>query len=197
MDFLTAFKEYENTIRTETEVLSAKDYEDMITDPDLQDKLRLARTLRNYFSHHIDGDKLIKINKDMITVLEKETQNILDKKLKVKDKYKTNSKAKYIIKANNLYEITNIFIKRKITYAYIISEDNILLGKLNLIDISEDILNTTSLTKLKKKEIFPYLKNIDCSIVLKSTPLNEINQYSLVGEKQDKHFIIYGEIDKI
>lgn len=196
MDFLTAFKEYENTIRTETEVLSAKDYEDMITDPDLQDKLRLARTLRNYFSHHIDGDKLIKINKDMITVLEKETQNILDKKLKVKDKYKTNSKAKYIIKANNLYEITNVFIKHKLTYAYIISEDNILLGKLNLIDISEDILNTTSLAKLKKKEIFPYLKNIDCNIVSKNTPLNEINQYSLVGEKQDKNFVIYGEIDK-
>ena len=108
MNFLTAFKEYENTIRTETEVLSAKDYEDMINDPDLQDKLRLARTLRNYFSHHTDGDKLIKINKDMISVLEKETQNILDKKLKVKDKYKTNSKAKYIIKANNLYEITNV-----------------------------------------------------------------------------------------
>lgn len=197
MDFLTAFKEYENTIRTETEVLSVKDYEDMITDPDLQDKLRLARTLRNYFSHHIDGNKLIKINKDMISVLEKETQNILDKKLKVKDKYKTNSKAKYIIKANNLYEITNIFIKRKITYAYIISEDNILLGKLNLIDISEDILNTISLTKLKKKEISSYLKSIDCSIVSKNTPINEINQYSLVGEKQDKHFIIYGEIDKI
>lgn len=196
MDFLTAFKEYENTIRTETEVLSAKDYEDMINDPDLQDKLRLARTLRNYFSHHIDGDKLIKINKDMISVLEKETQNILDKKLKVKDKYKTNSKAKYIIKANNLYEITNVFIKHKLTYAYIISEDNILLGKLNLIDISEDILNTTSLAKLKKKEIFPYLKNIDCNIVSKNTPLNEINQYSLVGEKQDKNFVIYGEIDK-
>lgn len=196
MNFLTAFKEYENTIRTETEVLSAKDYEDMINDPDLQDKLRLARTLRNYFSHHIDGDKLIKINKDMISVLEKETQNILDKKLKVKDKYKTNSKAKYIIKANNLYEITNVFIKHKLTYAYIISEDNILLGKLNLIDISEDILNTTSLAKLKKKEIFPYLKNIDCNIVSKNTPLNEINQYSLVGEKQDKNFVIYGEIDK-
>lgn len=196
MNFLTAFKEYENTIRTETEVLSAKDYEDMINDPDLQDKLRLARTLRNYFSHHIDGDKLIKINKDMISVLEKETQNILDKKLKVKDKYKTNSKAKYIIKANNLYEITNVFIKHKLTYAYIISEDNILLGKLNLIDISGDILNTTSLAKLKKKEIFPYLKNIDCNIVSKNTPLNEINQYSLVGEKQDKNFVIYGEIDK-
>lgn len=196
MNFLTAFKEYENTIRTETEVLSAKDYEDMINDPDLQDKLRLARTLRNYFSHHIDGNKLIKINKDMISVLEKETQNILDKKLKVKDKYKTNSKAKYIIKANNLYEITNVFIKHKLTYAYIISEDNILLGKLNLIDISEDILNTTSLAKLKKKEIFPYLKNIDCNIVSKNTPLNEINQYSLVGEKQDKNFVIYGEIDK-
>lgn len=196
MNFLTAFKEYENTIRTETEVLSAKDYEDMINDPNLQDKLRLARTLRNYFSHHIDGDKLIKINKDMISVLEKETQNILDKKLKVKDKYKTNSKAKYIIKANNLYEITNVFIKHKLTYAYIISEDNILLGKLNLIDISEDILNTTSLAKLKKKEIFPYLKNIDCNIVSKNTPLNEINQYSLVGEKQDKNFVIYGEIDK-
>ena len=146
MDFLTAFKEYENTIRVETNLLSAKDYEDTITDCDLQDKLRLARTLRNYFSHHTDGEKLVKINKDMINVLEQEIQTILNKKLKVKDKYKTNSKAKYIIKSNNLYDTINTFIKRKITYAYIISEDNILLGKLNLIDISEDILNTTSLT---------------------------------------------------
>lgn len=196
MDFLTAFKEYENTIRVETNLLSAKDYEDTITDCDLQDKLRLARTLRNYFSHHTDGEKLVKINKDMINVLEQEIQTILNKKLKVKDKYKTNSKAKYIIKSNNLYDTINTFIKRKITYAYIISEDNILLGKLNLIDISEDILNTTSLTKLKKKEVMPYLKNIDCSIIAKNSPLDEIKEYSLVGEKIDKQYIIYGEIDK-
>ena len=196
MDFLTAFKEYENTIRVETNLLSAKDYEDTITDCDLQDKLRLARTLRNYFSHHTDGEKLVKINKDMINVLEQEIQTILNKKLKVKDKYKTNSKAKYIIKSNNLYDTINTFIKRKITYAYIISEDNILLGKLNLIDISEDILNTTSLTKLKKKEVTPYLKNIDCSIVSKNTVLDEIKDYALVGERQDKNYIIYGEIYK-
>lgn len=196
MDFLTAFKEYENTIRVETNLLSAKDYEDTITDCDLQDKLRLARTLRNYFSHHTDGEKLVKINKDMINVLEQEIQTILNKKLKVKDKYKTNSKAKYIIKSNNLYDTINTFIKRKITYAYIISEDNILLGKLNLIDISEDILNTTSLTKLKKKEVMPYLKNIDCSIVSKNTVLDEIKDYALVGERQDKNYIIYGEIYK-
>lgn len=196
MDFLTAFKEYENTIRVETNLLSAKDYEDTITDCDLQDKLRLARTLRNYFSHHTDGEKLVKINKDMINVLEQEIQTILNKKLKVKDKYKTNSKAKYIIKSNNLYDTINIFIKRKITYAYIISEDNILLGKLNLIDISEDILNTTSLTKLKKKEVMPYLKNIDCNIVSKNTILDEIKDYALVGERQDKNYIIYGEIYK-
>lgn len=196
MDFLTAFKEYENTIRVETNLLSAKDYEDTITDSDLQDKLRLARTLRNYFSHHTDGEKLVKINKDMINVLEQEIQTILNKKLKVKDKYKTNSKAKYIIKSNNLYDTINTFIKRKITYAYIISEDNILLGKLNLIDISEDILNTTSLTKLKKKEVMPYLKNIDCNIVSKNTILDEIKDYALVGERQDKNYIIYGEIYK-
>lgn len=196
MDFLTAFKEYENTIRVETNLLSAKDYEDTITDCDLQDKLRLARTLRNYFSHHTDGEKLVKINKDMINVLEQEIQTILNKKLKVKDKYKTNSKAKYIIKSNNLYDTINTFIKRKITYAYIISEDNILLGKLNLIDISEDILNTTSLTKLKKKEVMPYLKNIDCNIVSKNTVLDEIKDYALVGERQDKNYIIYGEIYK-
>ncbi len=196
MDFLTTFKEYENTIRVETNLLSAKDYEDTITDCDLQDKLRLARTLRNYFSHHTDGEKLVKINKDMINVLEQEIQTILNKKLKVKDKYKTNSKAKYIIKSNNLYDTINIFIKRKITYAYIISEDNILLGKLNLIDISEDILNTTSLTKLKKKEVVPYLKSIDCNIIAKNSPLDEVKEYSLVGEKIDKQYIIYGEIDK-
>lgn len=196
MDFLTIFKEYENTIRVETNLLSAKDYEDTITDCDLQDKLRLARTLRNYFSHHTDGEKLVKINKDMINVLEEEIQTILNKKLKVKDKYKTNSKAKYIIKSNNLYDTINIFIKRKITYAYIISEDNILLGKLNLIDISEDILNTTSLTKLKKKEVVPYLKNIDCNIIAKNSPLDEVKEYALVGEKIDKQYIIYGEIDK-
>ena len=196
MDFLTTFKEYENTIRVETNLLSAKDYEDTITDCDLQDKLRLARTLRNYFSHHTDGEKLVKINKDMINVLEQEIQTILNKKLKVKDKYKTNSKAKYIIKSNSLYDTINIFIKRKITYAYIISEDNILLGKLNLIDISEDILNTTSLTKLKKKEVVPYLKNIDCNIIAKNSPLDEVKEYSLVGEKIDKQYIIYGEIDK-
>lgn len=196
MDFLTAFKEYENTIRVETNLLSAKDYEDTITDCDLQDKLRLARTLRNYFSHHTDGEKLVKINKDMINVLEQEIQTILNKKLKVKDKYKTNSKAKYIIKSNSLYDTINIFIKRKITYAYIISEDNILLGKLNLIDISEDILNTTSLTKLKKKEVVPYLKNIDCNVIAKNSPLDEVKEYSLVGEKIDKQYIIYGEIDK-
>ena len=48
--------------------LSIKDYEDRLVNDgntDAADKLRLCRMIRNYLSHHADGDELVTVNNNL------------------------------------------------------------------------------------------------------------------------------------
>ena len=196
-DFLTIFKDFENTIRTETQYQSVKEYEDNLKDIDIQDKIRLLRVIRNYYSHHSDGEKLVKINKDGIDVLEKETKKILDKKLKVKDKYKSISKSKYLLKEDTVENIILQLSDKVIPEAFLLNENNYLLGKIRLVDIINPYINAGTKSKQKKLNITEYLKPIDCEIINKNDNYDElVDKYYLVGEKKPEGIVIYGEIIK-
>ena len=158
-DFLTAFKEFENEIRNNTQYSSVKEYEESIENTDVQDKIRFLRIIRNYYSHHSDGEILVKINKSSIDLLEKQTQNLLNSKLKVKDKYKSISKSQKIVKQSDIYSLINMLCKKNILSAYIIDKNSYLLGEIALPDLISKYFefntkqsNKTDNTKNKNKQ---------------------------------------------
>lgn len=198
-DFLTTFKEFENEIRNNTQYSSVKEYEDSIENTDVQDKIRFLRIIRNYYSHHSDGGILIKINKPCIEFLEKQIQILLNSKLKVKDKYKSISKAQRIVKLSDIYSLINILCKKNILSAYVIDENTYLLGEITLPDLiskyfefttkQSNNMNNINNTKNKNNKSN---KTQDKSIVLSLIkPLSENNKKRLIVSKDD----LYDSID--
>lgn len=219
-DFLTTFKEFENEIRNNTQYSSVKEYEDSIENTDVQDKIRFLRIIRNYYSHHSDGEILVKINKLSIDFLEKQTQNLLNSKLKVKDKYKSISKSQKIVKQSDIYSLINMLCKKNILSAYIIDKNSYLLGEIALPDLiskyfefntkqSNKTDNTKNINNTKNKNnkvenediIFSLIKPLSESnkkrlIVSKDDFYDSIDSYKLVGIYTENNKIkIYGEVD--
>ncbi len=219
-DFLTAFKEFENEIRNNTQYSSVKEYEESIENTDVQDKIRFLRIIRNYYSHHSDGEILIKINKSSIDLLEKQTQNLLNSKLKVKDKYKSISKSQKIVKQSDIYSLINMLCKKNILSAYIIDKNSYLLGEIALPDLISKYFefntkqsNKTDNTKNKNNKnnknnkvenediIFSLIKPLSESnkkrlIVSKDDFYDSVDSYKLVGIYTENNKIkIYGEVD--
>lgn len=219
-DFLTAFKEFENEIRNNTQYSSVKEYEESIENTDVQDKIRFLRIIRNYYSHHSDGEILVKINKSSIDLLEKQTQNLLNSKLKVKDKYKSISKSQKIVKQSDIYSLINMLCKKNILSAYIIDKNSYLLGEIALPDLISKYFefntkqsNKTDNTKNKNNKnnknnkvenediIFSLIKPLSESnkkrlIVSKDDFYDSVDSYKLVGIYTENNKIkIYGEVD--
>ena len=212
-DFLTAFKEFENEIRNNTQYSSVKEYEESIENTDVQDKIRFLRIIRNYYSHHSDGEILVKINKSSIDLLEKQTQNLLNSKLKVKDKYKSISKSQKIVKQSDIYSLINMLCKKNILSAYIIDKNSYLLGEIALPDLISKYFefntkqsNKTDNTKNKnnKNNKNNKVENEDIIFSL-IKPLSESNKKRLIVSKDDfydsvdsyKLVVIYTENNKI
>lgn len=219
-DFLTAFKEFENEIRNNTQYSSVKEYEESIENTDVQDKIRFLRIIRNYYSHHSDGEILVKINKSSIDLLEKQTQNLLNSKLKVKDKYKSISKSQKIVKQSDIYSLINMLCKKNILSAYIIDKNSYLLGEIALPDLISKYFefntkqsNKTDNTKNKNNKnnknnkvenediIFSLIKPLSESnkkrlIVSKDDFYDSVDSYKLVGIYTENNKIkIYGGVD--
>lgn len=198
-DFLTVYKDFENTIRKETSFVTAKDYEDAQTDSEIQDRLRLARTLRNYFSHHVDGEKLIKIQKPLIDFLKSQKENILSLQLQVKDKYKSISRARYIIRDGDIYTAFMAMSSKEINNAYVVDKDGMLLGEIKFVDLAVFSLENTK-PKMQKTDlnkcIIPISKSVkDNLITSKNTLYKDISGYKLVGElTKEGNYKIYGEV---
>lgn len=217
-DFLTTFKEFENEIRNNTQYSSVKEYEDSIENTDVQDKIRFLRIIRNYYSYHSDGEILVKINKSSIDFLEKQTQNLLNSKLKVKDKYKSISKSQKIVKQSDIYSLINMLCKKNILSAYIIDKNSYLLGEIALPDLISKYfefntkqsnktdntknINNTKNNKVENEDIiFSLIKPLSESnkkrlIVSKDDFYDSIDSYKLVGIYTENNKIkIYGEVD--
>lgn len=188
--FLTTYKALEKEL---TDMgLSIKDYEDRLVNDgntDAADKLRLCRMIRNYLSHHADGDELVTVNNNLSAFIKGLIIMINNTKLKAKDSYVPVSRSKRLIrKPESVRDIIDEFNKHpKENILYVISGDNKLLGQINSTDVLAVIYSISRLSDLKKTPADNLIKKANVVTVDKDTVLSDIKtDYVIVMKNKDE-----------
>lgn len=190
--FLKAYKDFENELRNNSDYITVKDYEDSLTEPEIQDKLRFARNLRNYLSHHSDGDSLIKVNKDMLDFINEQKETVLRMNGIVQDVYVSIAKSKYLYKLSDdiktCKDLLQALSKKKTDYAYILNKDGKLSGKVTIYALIDVVIANP---RLGINHI--PVENTDISVLNKQTPLTTLDSgYYFVQDAKGK---ICGDIE--
>lgn len=188
--FLTTYKALEKEL---TDMgLSIKDYEDRLVNDgntDAADKLRLCRMIRNYLSHHADGDELVTVNNKLSAFIKGLIIMINNTKLKAKDSYVPVSRSKRLIrKPESVRDIIDEFNKHpKENILYVISGDNKLLGQINSTDVLTVLYSISRLSDLKKTPADNLIKKANVVTVDKDTVLSDIKaDYCIVMKNKDE-----------
>lgn len=188
--FLTTYKALEKEL---TDMgLSIKDYEDRLVNDgntDATDKLRLCRMIRNYLSHHADGDELVTVNNNLSAFIKGLIIIINNTKLKAKDSYVPVSRSKRLIrKPESVRDIIDEFNKHpKENILYVISGDNKLLGQINSTDVLGVLYSISRLSDLKKTPADNLIKKANVVTVDKDTVLSDIKaDYCIVMKNKDE-----------
>lgn len=188
--FLTTYKALEKEL---TDMgLSIKDYEDRLVNDgntDAADKLRLCRMIRNYLSHHADGDELVTVNNNLSAFIKGLIIIINNTKLKAKDSYVPVSRSKRLIrKPESVRDIIDEFNKHpKENILYVISGDNKLLGQINSTDVLAVLYSISRLSDLKKTPADNLIKKTNVVTVDKDTVLSDIKaDYCIVMKNKDE-----------
>lgn len=188
--FLTTYKALEKEL---TDMgLSIKDYEDRLVNngnTDAADKLRLCRMIRNYLSHHADGDELVTVNNNLSTFIKGLIIMINNTKLKAKDSYVPVSRSKRLIrKPESVRDIIDEFNKHpKENILYVISGDNKLLGQINSTDVLGVLYSISRLSDLKKTPADNLIKKANVVTADKDTVLSDIKaDYCIVMKNKDE-----------
>lgn len=188
--FLTTYKALEKEL---TDMgLSIKDYEDRLVNDgntDAADKLRLCRMIRNYLSHHADGDELVTANNNLSAFIKGLIIMINNTKLKAKDSYVPVSRSKRLIrKPESVRDIIDEFNKHpKENILYVISGDNKLLGQINSTDVLTVLYSISRLSDLKKTPADNLIKKANVVTVDKDTVLSDIKaDYCIVMKNKDE-----------
>lgn len=188
--FLTTYKALEKEL---TDMgLSIKDYEDRLVNDgntDAADKLRLCRMIRNYLSHHADGDELVTVNNKLSAFIKGLIIMINNTKLKAKDSYVPVSRSKRLIrKPESVRDIIDEFNKHpKENILYVISCDNKLLGQINSTDVLTVLYSISRLSDLKKTPADNLIKKANVVTVDKDTVLSDIKaDYCIVMKNKDE-----------
>lgn len=188
--FLTTYKALEKELIDMG--LSIKDYEDRLVNDgntDAADKLRLCRMIRNYLSHHADGDELVTVNNNLSAFIKGLIIIINNTKLKAKDSYVPVSRSKRLIrKPESVRDIIDEFNKHpKENILYVISGDNKLLGQINSTDVLGVLYSISRLSDLKKTPADNLIKKANVVTVDKDTVLSDIKaDYCIVMKNKDE-----------
>lgn len=172
--------------------LSIKDYEDRLINngnTDTADKLRLCRMIRNYLSHHADGDELVTVNNNLSAFIKELIIMINNTKLKAKDSYVPVSRSKRLIrKPESVRDVIDEFNKHpKENILYVISGDNKLLGQINSTDVLGVLYSISRLSDLKKTPADNLIKKANVVTVDKDTVLSDIKaDYCIVMKNKDE-----------
>lgn len=190
-DFLAAYKEFENELRNNSDFAAVKAYEDSLSDLEVQDRLRFARNMRNYLSHHTDGERLVTCNKELVDFIN--NQKLIVQRINgtAQDAYKTIAKSEYLIKltkdCKTCKDLLSEMGKKKMVYAYILDDTGILLGQINIFTLI-DIICSNPRQSVKN---IPY-EIADLEYIDKQTPLTILKSgYYLVTDAKGK---IAGEL---
>lgn len=188
--FLTTYKVLKKEL---TDMgLSIKDYEDRLVNDgntDAADKLRLCRMIRNYLSHHADGDEIVTVNNNLSAFIKGLIIMINNTKLKAKDSYVPVSRSKRLIrKPESVRDIIDEFNKHpKENILYVISGDNKLLGQINSTDVLGVLYSISRLSDLKKTPADNLIKKANVVTVDKDTVLSDIKaDYCIVMKNKDE-----------
>lgn len=188
--FLTTYKALEKEL---TDMgLRIKDYEDRLVNDgntDAADKLRLCRMIRNYLSHHADGDELVTVNNKLSAFIKGLIIMINNTKLKAKDSYVPVSRSKRLIrKPESVRDIIDEFNKHpKENILYVISCDNKLLGQINSTDVLTVLYSISRLSDLKKTPADNLIKKTNVVTVDKDTVLSDIKaDYCIVMKNKNE-----------
>ena len=156
---------------------------------DTADKLRLCRMIRNYLSHHADGDELVTVNNNLSAFIKGLIIMINNTKLKAKDSFVPVSKSKRLIrKPESVRDIIDEFNKHpKENILYVISGDNKLLGQINSTDVLGVLCSISRLSDLKKTPADNLIKKTNVVTVDKDTVLSDIKaDYCIVMKNKDE-----------
>lgn len=156
---------------------------------DTADKLRLCRMIRNYLSHHADGDELVTVNNNLSAFIKGLIIMINNTKLKAKDSFVPVSKSKRLIrKPESVRDIIDEFNKHpKENILYVISGDNKLLGQINSTDVLGVLYSISRLSDLKKTPADNLIKKTNVVTVDKDTVLSDIKaDYCIVMKNKDE-----------
>lgn len=156
---------------------------------DTADKLRLCRMIRNYLSHHADGDELVTVNNNLSAFIKGLIIMINNTKLKAKDSYVPVSRSKRLIrKPESVRDIIDEFNKHpKENILYVISGDNKLLGQINSTDVLAVLYSISRLSDLKKTPADNLIKKANVVTVDKDTVLSDIKaDYCIVMKNKDE-----------
>lgn len=156
---------------------------------DTADKLRLCRMIRNYLSHHADGDELVTVNNKLSAFIKGLIIMINNTKLKAKDSYVPVSRSKRLIrKPESVRDVIDEFNKHpKENILYVISGDNKLLGQINSTDVLGVLYSISRLSDLKKTPADNLIKKANVVTVDKDTVLSDIKaDYCIVMKNKDE-----------
>lgn len=173
--YLEVFRQYETAVRA-FGYESAKDYEDSVSDINIQDKLRICRVIRNYLAHGQDSGKFIcisptmqKFMEDTVYMLDEGTCPVSKKMIPV---------AKCLHETNTVEEALEFMKKNCASAVPIFSKANEIIGVLTYENFARSFLKNriTKATKLSSyATLLPKNEKDKCCILIeKDTPVKAI-----------------------
>ena len=151
--YLDLFRTYETAVRNKG-FESAKEYEDSVTDVDVQDKLRFCRVVRNYLAHGKDAGRFVAPTADMTKFIE-DTVYILDEgELPVGKKIIPLSKC--ICETNTITEALTFMQKNKTSAIPVFTKDGKVKGLFSYEDFARFFIsNDVKVSKTTKLASLP------------------------------------------
>lgn len=190
--YLETFRQYETTVRT-FGYESAKDYEDSVSDINVQDKLRICRVIRNYLAHGQDSGKFIcisptmqKFMEDTVYMLDEGTCPVSKKMIPV---------SKCLHETNTVEEAIEFLKKIRGTVVPIFSKTNEIVGVFSYENFTKTFVKNRITKSTKLSSYATYLpkneKDKCCIPIEKDTPVKAI-----FSSYQDSPTTIFVVVDK-
>ena len=185
--FLDVYKKFEVAIRGKYNC-TIKEYEDSLTDDGCrQEKIRIARLIRNYLSHQ--DMKFVEATQDMINFIQEELILIDENEMPVKKKMFS---VRTTPKENELLTTTCDWMsKKKISATPIFNDKDFAIGVLTQNDIVKFIASG-NFNKTKKTGVVvtPY----KFKFLSETTPMKTV--YPMI-EKHDQIYLILSQSNKV